>query len=269
MNCDLAGRLIDDYLEIGLGERDRHLLEKHLASCRRCAAEFRSRPSFDRDMHSALTASVRPLKLPSEASTRIVAAAEQSLHRAIWSHRAILTLRVMTGTVAVALLIVGLFALTGHIPVPSHLRPIALLPTSMLRFADSQPVTLFAGDQPTPRHTVASTSSLLRASLLVEPWDLRPHQPYTVTVLLQSDLPHPIETVRLALDISGPTGFHSFALAVRGPLPTHGVSIFRVTPELLAESCREQYLISPTDLFSLPGVYTLRMTLFDAVAAMP
>jgi hypothetical protein len=269
MNCDLAGRLIDDYLETGLGQRDRHQLEKHLACCRRCAAEFRSRPAFDRDMRCALTASVRPLKLSSEASERIVAAAEQSLHRAIWSHRAILTFRVMTGAVAAALLIVGLFALTGHIPVPSHLRPIALLPASMLRFSDSQPVTLFAGDQPTPRHKVASTTSLPVASLLVEPRDLHPYQPFTMTVLLQSDLSHPLETVRLDLDISGPTGFYSFGLAVKGPLPAHGVSIFRITPELLAEPCREQYLISPTDVFSLPGVYTLRMTLFDPVAALP
>lgn len=269
MNCDLAGRLIDDYLEIGLSQRDRHLLEKHLVSCRRCAEELRSRPAFDRDMRCALAASVRPLNLSSEASTRIVAAAERSLHRAIWSHRAIVTFRLMTGAVAAALLIVGLFALTGHIPVPSHLRPIALLPANRLRFADSQSITLSAGDQPAPRRTAASTTSLPVASLMVEPRDLRPYQPFTMTVLLQSDLPRPLETVRLDLDISGPTGFYSFGLAVKGPLPAHGVSIFRVTPELLAEPCREQYLISPTDVFSLPGVYTLRMTLFDPVAALP
>jgi hypothetical protein len=50
-------------------------------------------------------------------------------------------------------------------------------------------------------------------------------------------------------------------------LPAHGVSIFRVTPELLAKPCEEQYLIEPTEVFSLPGVYTLRVTLSDPVVA--
>jgi hypothetical protein len=96
---------------------------------------------------------------------------------------------------------------------------------------------------------------------------MRPHVPFTMTVLLQSDLPQPLETVHLDLDISGPTGFYRFGLAVEGPLPAQGVSILRVTPELLAEPCEEQYLIAPTEVFSLPGVYTLRVTLSDPVVA--
>jgi hypothetical protein len=268
MNCDLAGRLIDEHLEIGLSQRDRHLLEEHLASCRRCAEQLRSRPALERDVRRALAASVQRLNLSSEASTKIVAAAEHSLRRANWSNRVIFPFRLMTGAVAAVLVLVGLFALLGHIPVPSHLRPIALFPANMLRLADSQPVTLLAVDQPSPRLTATSTGSLPQATLLVEPRDMRPYQPFTMTVFLQSDLPHPLETLRLDLDISGPTGFYSFGLAVKGPLPAHGVSIFRVTPELLAEPCEEQYLISPTDVFSLPGVYTLRMTLSNPVAAL-
>jgi hypothetical protein len=94
---------------------------------------------------------------------------------------------------------------------------------------------------------------------------MEPSEPFTMTVFLQSDLPQPLDAVRLDLEITGPTGFFRFGLAVKGPLPAHGVSIFRVTPETLAKPCEEQYLISPTDVFSLPGTYTLRVTLFDPV----
>ena len=100
MNCDLAGRLLDGFLENGLSQRDRQLMEEHLARCRHCAEELRRRPAFERDVQRALTSSVRPLYLSSDASTRIVEAAEESLHRAIRSHRAILTFRLMTGAVA-------------------------------------------------------------------------------------------------------------------------------------------------------------------------
>lgn len=267
MNCDLAGCLIDDYLEDGLSRRDRHQLEKHLAHCPHCADELRRRPTFERDLRQALAASVRPLSLSSDARMRIIESAEESLNRAVWSHRATLTFCLMSGAVAAALVLVALFALAGRIPVPSQLKPIALLPANKLTLSDSNPDTLSVVDQPVPRLTATSTTSLPRASLLVEPRDMRPHLPFTMTVLLQSDLPQPLETVRLDLDISGPTGSYRFRLAVKGPLPAHGVSIFRVTPDLLADLCEEQYLIAPTDVFGLPGVYTLRITLFDPVVA--
>lgn len=267
MNCDLAGRLIDDYLENGLGRRDRQQLEKHLAQCRHCADELRSRPAFDRDLRRALASSVRPLSLSADASTRIVESAEDSLHRAVWSHRVTLTFRLMSGAVAAALVLVALFTLAGRVPDSSRFKPIALLPANKLTVSDVNLDTLTAGDQPVPRLTTASIVSLPRTSLLVEPRDMRPHLPFTMTVLLQSDLPQPLESVHLDLDISGPTGFYRFGLAVEGPLPAQGVSILRVTPELLAEPCEQQYLIAPTEVFSLPGVYTLRVTLSDPVVA--
>lgn len=267
MNCDLAGRLLDDYSENGLSQRDRQLMEEHLARCRHCAEELRRRPAFERDVQRALTASVRPLYLSADASTRIIESAEESLHRAIWSHRAMMTARLMTGAVAAALLVVGLFALLGQIPVPARFRPIALLPLNNLRLSESQPVVLSSGEQPAPRIATASASAFPHASLLFEPEDMRPEKPYTITVLLQSDTHQPLEAIGLDLSINGPTGFYSFGMTLKGPLPTHGVSIFRVTPELLAGPCEEQYLVTPTDLFGLPGTYTLRATLHDAVAA--
>jgi hypothetical protein len=267
MNCDLVGHLIDDYLENELSQRDRHLLEAHLAKCFRCAEELRRRPAFERDMRRALSASVQPLRLSSDASSRIIEAAEHSLDRATWSNRAFFTLRLMAGAMAVALLLIGLFYLTGRIPVPSHLKRVALLPANKLLLSEPDPVTLSVGDQPVPRITDASTSSLPQTSFLFEPRSMRPQQPFTMTVFLQSDLPRSLDSVRLDLDISGPTGYYRFALAVKGPLPAHGVSILRLTPELLAVPCQEQYLISPVEMFEMPGIYSLRITLFDPVIA--
>jgi anti-sigma factor RsiW len=43
MSCDLAGYLMDDYLEDDLSDHDRQRLEKHLASCpgaRVCAVDW-------------------------------------------------------------------------------------------------------------------------------------------------------------------------------------------------------------------------------------
>lgn len=265
MNCDLAGSLIDGYLEDRLSQRDRHLLEKHAARCHQCAADLRAQPAFEREVRRALAASVRPLYLSSDVSTKIVTEAGDSLQRAVRSRRIGLTVRLMSGAVAAALVIVSLLALSGRIPVPSHLRPIALLPASKLALSASSPDALAPGEQLTPRLTSTSSTSLPRASLLVEPRNMEPSEPFTMTVFLQSDLPQPLDAVRLDLEITGPTGFFRFGLAVKGPLPAHGVSIFRVTPETLAKPCEEQYLISPTDVFSLPGTYTLRVTLFDPV----
>ena len=98
---------------------------------------------------------------------------------------------------------------------------------------------------------------------------MQPYDPFALTVFLESDLSQPLDSIRLDLDISGPSGFYRFGLAVKGPLPAPGVSIFRVTPELLADACQEQYLMAPVDLFGAPGVYTLRVTLFDPVVASP
>lgn len=269
MNCDLAVSLIDDYIEQGLSRRDCLLLEKHFARCTRCAEEWRRRPAFERDVRRALAASVSPLYLSSEASTRIVQAASESLSRATWAQRRILTLRLLGGAVAAVLVLVGFLSLMGDLPAASHLRPVALVPASKLILSRTGFDTLLPANQPAMRLTATSHASLPQASLLIEPWRLKPQQPFTMTVLLQSDLPQPLEAVQLDLDITGPTGFYSFGLAVKGPLPAHGVSVFRVTPDLLVEPAQEQYLMAPSDVFRLPGVYTFRLTVSDPVFASP
>jgi hypothetical protein len=267
VNCELAASLIDDYIEHGLSRRDCLLLEKHFARCPRCAEEARRRPAFERDVRRALAASVSPLHLSSEASTRIVQAASESLNRAARTQRTFLTFRLLGGAVAAVLVLVGFLSLVGDLPAASHLRPVSLLPASKLILSRAGFDTLLPAEQPAPRLTATSQVSLPKASLLIEPWRMQPQEPFTMTVLLQSDLPQPLETVHLDLDIAGPTGFYSFGLAVRGPLPAHGVSVFRVTPDLLVEPAQEQYLMAPSDVFRLPGVYTLRLTVSDPVFA--
>jgi hypothetical protein len=269
MNCDLAGSLIDEYLEDELGQRARQLLEKHLALCSHCATDLRRRPGFERQVRRALAASVRPLYLSADASTRIVEAAEESLHRAVSARRAKTSFRIVIGALAAVLLMASFFALFGGGPVPLRLRPTQLVPLNKLVFSELEPVTLSADEQPAPRLTATSDQSLPRASFRMEPRDMQPYDPFALTVFLESDQPQPLDSIRLDLEISGPSGFYRFGLAIKGPLPAHGVSIFRVTPDLLAAACQEQYLMAPTDLFSAPGVYTLRVTLFDAVVASP
>lgn len=269
MNCDLAVSLLDDYIEHSLSQRDCLLLEKHVAQCPRCVEELRRRPGFERDVRRALAASVRPLYLSPEASTRVVQAATESLNRATWSQRTFLTLRLLGGAVAALLVLVGFLSLVGDLPVASSFRRVALSPTSKLILSQTGMDTLLPAQRPAPRLTTTSQMSMPLASLQVDPWLMHPQEPFTMTVLLQSDLPQPLEKVRLDLDIAGPTGFYRFGLVVRGPLPAHGVSVFRVTPDLLVEPAQEQYLMTPSDLFRLPGTYTLRLTVSDPVLVYP
>jgi hypothetical protein len=269
MNCALACSLIDEYLEDGLSQRDRQVLEKHLDLCRGCAEELRGRPAFERQMRRALAASVRPLYLSSDASGRIVEAAEATLQKAVMARRAKTSFTIVLSAVAAALLIVSIWALVGGSPVPLGLRPTELLPLSSLFLSESEPVTLSAEQPPEPRLTSAYGQSLPRASFRMDPRDMQPHEPFTLTVFLESDMAQPLDALALDLDIRGPTGFYRFGLALKGPLPAHGVSIFRVTPDLLADACQQQYLMVPTEMFGAPGVYSLRFTLFDPVSASP
>lgn len=267
MTCERAGHLLDDYLEGVLSQRDRYFLEEHLVRCERCAEEVRSRPSFDRGLRRALAASVRPLSLSSRASSKIVDAAEDSLRQAKRSKRVTRTIRLVSSAVAVSLLAIGVLFLMGEIPVPDHLKPVTLLPVNRLAFAEKQPDVLATKGGSVSRVTAASQQSLPRARLLVEPRALRPAQPFTMTVFLESDLVQPVDRLRLDLDISGPTGYYSFGLTVQGPLPAHGVSVLRLTPEHLADACEDRYLMAPTEVFRSPGTYELRLTLSDAVTA--
>jgi hypothetical protein len=90
---------------------------------------------------------------------------------------------------------------------------------------------------------------------------LVPGEAFTVTVFLQSDLPEPLETARLDLDIDGPTGYYRFALSARGPLAAQGLTALRVTSEALVAPCEEKYQIPPTDIFGASGIYTVRVAL--------
>ncbi len=267
MNCDVAGRLLDGYLENELSQRDRLRLEKHVAACHRCAEDLRWRPAFERDVRESLAASVRSLALSSAASTRIVHAAEQSLQRAVWADRAVAACQLLGGALATILLVLGLVALLGWIPAPERLRPISLLPANGSALPESHPDALPATSQPTPQLLGTTTSWLPRASFRLEPRELHAGEPFTMTVYLESDVPEPVETVRLDLEFSGPSGSYRFGWTVNGPLPAHGMTTIRITPELLAAPCQEQYLISPADIFGLPGIYTVQLTLSDPVVA--
>ncbi len=264
MNCELARRLIDDFMHDELNQRDRVRMEEHLARCPRCAMELRKQPALERDVRRALAASVRPLYVSAEASARIVRASEQSLHRAGRAHRRAFAARVTSGILALLLVAVGFLALLGRIPVPSGLQPVSLVPTKNLPSAEPELGAVFGAGKPVP-DLASPVLSQLSANLLIEPRDLHPGEPFTVTVYLQSDMPEPMETIDLDLDVTGPTGAYHFELSFNGPLPAEGTSIFRVTPDQLADVCAERYLVSPTDMFGSPGTYTIRVTLFVPV----
>jgi hypothetical protein len=267
MNCGLADHLLDGYAEDELSQRDRYLVQRHLAHCARCAGELRRRPAFEREVRRALDTSAGTHHLSSGASARIINAAEESLQRAIWSHRAHLGFRLVGGVVAAALLLVGLFALMGRIPVPSSLGPVVLSPINRLVPSLPQADAPAIGAPSLPQPTTALDSSLPHASLLIEPHDLQPGEPFTISLSLLSDSPQPIKAVRLGLEVNGPTGQYRFDLVMKGSLPAHGMSVFRVTPALLAKPCQEQYLVSPAEIFRLPGIYTVRVIVSDAGVA--
>jgi hypothetical protein len=266
VNCELADRLIDDFMHDELNQRDRTWMEEHLASCPRCAMQLRKYPALEREMRRALAASVRPLYLSADASARILEASEESLSRAGRAYRTALTVRLASGALALLLVAVGVLALLGRIPLSSNLKPVSLLPAKSLPSVEPELEAAFDADKPLPA-MAAPMLSQLEASLLIEPRDLHSHEPFTMTVYVQSNMPEPKETMGLDLDVSGPTGDFHFELSLQDPLPAEGMSIFRVTPDLLANSCEERYLMSPTDMFATPGTYTIRMTLMNPVVA--
>lgn len=269
MNCDQAGHLVDDYLAGNLSQRERALFEAHLLGCARCARELHALTGFERSLRRALATSVLPLSVSAEASSRFVDAAEESLHKAMRSARITGLLHFMTTAMALALLLVGVLFLTGQLAVPSQLKPVTLSPARRLPFADLPSPGLASGKGPVLNDSEAIRESGPHVSVLFEPRQMHPRDPYTITVFLESDMSRSLESLRLDLDVSGPTAYYRFDLAVEGPLPGRGVSIVRLTPDLLAETCEEKYLIAPTDVFSAAGTYTIRLTLFDMVVDSP
>jgi hypothetical protein len=265
MNCDLACHLIDDYLENRLSRYERQCLEAHLASCPDCSEELRQRPVFERTMQRALASAVQNYDLSTEASVRIVQEAQSSLRRAVWTNRAVWTFQVVASVAAIALVVVGLLVLLGRIPVPSHLGPVNLSPVSQWLFSEQHPATLSTVDEPNLESTSSPAVWLSNSDMRLEPFDMEPGEPFTLTLLLHTDMPQPLDTARFTIDVQGPSGYYSFLMAVQGPLPANGVSVLRVTPDLLATTSRERYLISPTEIFGEPGVYRVRVTVFSPV----
>jgi len=250
MNCELACRLIDEYLEDKLNWVDRNRLETHLASCRTCTEELHGRPAFERTISRALTASVQHLKLSADASARIVQRAQASGRRVVWSNRVTLGTRVLAGAAAAFLVFIGVLLVLGHLSLPAGL-------------AEYLP---FLKDRTAAKGETLTAVSLSANDIYVEPFHVQAGEPFTITVYFHSDLPEPVDAVNFDLEFEGPSGHYTFALAARGSLPMEGVSMVQVTPELLAAPCERQYQIAPTDIFQVPGVYTLRMTLFNPLS---
>jgi hypothetical protein len=275
VNCELACHLMDEYLEKRLSRYDARRLERHLNQCQRCRLELQERPVFERTIRCGLASSVQHRHLSPESSMRIVREVQGNLRRAIWSNRVSLGLRVAAGVAAVALVLVGLFSLLSGMPGSSGLGTITLFPIKQLALAEPEPITRFTANQPTlaePQPGPAPTEHrpaifMGRHDVRIEPWRLESGEPFTITMFLHTNLPQTVNSARFDLDVTGPTGYYRFEMAVKGPLPPQGISVLELTPEDLAASSRERYLLSPTEIFAEPGVYTIRVFLFSPVLA--
>jgi hypothetical protein len=275
MNCDLACHLIDDYLEKRLSRYDTRRLERHLSACSSCARELRERPRFERTIRQALAASVQQRHLSAEASIKIVQEAQGRLRRAVWVNRAYLGARVAASAAAICLVLVGLLVLLNGIPAKSNVDTITLFPSRQLspsnrqrsaRFTQSEPT--WSGQQPADLAVEPPKAlSLGPSDVLIEPWMLEPGEAFTITLSLHTNLPQPVDSARFDLDVNGPTGYYRFEVTVKGPLPAHGVSVLQITPDILAAYSREKYLLSPTEIFGEPGVYTVQIFLFSPISS--
>lgn len=238
MSCDLAGYLMDDYLEDDLSDHDRQRLEKHLKSCSRCAGELDDRLVFERRLRQALVASVQHVQLKPEASRRILQAIEPGGPRPAWSDSAGPLFRLIPAMIVVALMLAGLVLLFGQFPVPSKVERVVLSPASR------------------------PAAALDLGGLVVEPKRIQAGDLFTVTVPIDGGLFRDTDMIRGNLDINGPTGRYHFAFDLPGPWPAVGPSVFMVTPGVLVAPCQEQYQISPGDILRAPGVYKFRVTIF-------
>jgi hypothetical protein len=276
VNCRQACHLIDDYAENQLGRYERQRLETHLESCPSCVEELRLRSAFERTLWQALASSVQPRTVSPATSARMIQEARGSLHRSIRNNRIGMATQLVASVVAVVLVLVGVLFWLDGIPFPSGLNPVVLFPQNQLTLAGQRPITITPVDQPdlaqVPPPDLSElgqpTLAMTRGETLVEPQPLRPGEAFTITVFLHTVSPTPLRTARVDLDVSGPTGYYRFALAVKGPLPANGVSVLRVTPDVLDTPCREKYLIAPADIFRSAGVYTVRVILVNP-ADMP
>ena len=269
MNCTVAHQVMDSYLENRLSRYERQRLETHLLSCATCAEEMGSRSSLERAIGQALSAVVQHRVLPPGATAEMIEGAQAAVRRSLWSKRIGLSLQIVTASAAVALVVFGLVLWQAGIPISStidriplapvrqffatEISPASDLPVETLPFLDPQPVSFSSETQ--------AGLSLTRGESLVQPAGLRPGERFTITALLESELPQELDSVHLELGITGPTGYFDFTLVVRGPFRAQSVSVLQVTPAELARPCQEKYLVAPTDIFGLPGRYLVRVAL--------
>jgi hypothetical protein len=273
VNCSLARQLLDDCLGNALATGDRRRLDEHLASCPACVSELHRRSALDRTLQQAIGASGQHWDLPAHVSTRMIREAQVILRRSVRLNHARSIAQGVASLAALALVLIGLSVVVGRLPLPSSLNPVALLPARQLALMGWRPATIKPEEpldsmlaQPVPPSPNNQTAlSLISDKSLIEPQPMFPGEPFTMTLLLHSSLPMPLETARFDLEISGPTGYFRFPLTVDGPVPAGGISLLRVTPGVLESLCQQKYLMSPAALFNAPGVYRLRVTLFSPV----
>ena len=269
MNCGVAGHLMDGYLENTLSAYERQRFEAHLASCPGCRAEMHGRSSLDRAIGEALTAAVHDRVPAASATAATIRSAQGALRRSLWSRRVGLTFQVMAAAAALALVMVGVLWWQAGIPIPSTIGPIPVARIKQFIITEVSPTSKTPVEglgllDPDSRVYPANPEvglSLTRGESLVEPAKLHPGEPFTVTALLESTLPQPLDSAHIELGIDGPTGYYDFALVVRGPFQAQSVSVLEVTSEDLAVPCREKYLQAPTDIFRQPGRYVVRVAL--------
>jgi hypothetical protein len=266
---------MDDYLEKRLSRYDARQLERHLSLCSTCAEELRDRPYFERAIRHALAAPVQQKYLSAEATIRIVRDAQAKMRRAIWSNRVVRAVRIAGSAVAVSLVLVGLFFLLRGFSAESDADIATLFPVEYLPRFDRQPgARVMVNGQGRSNlqsddlfDTSASALSLGNNDVVIEPWMLQPGDAFTITLFLHTNLVKPLPSARFDLDVNGPTGYYSFDVTVKGHLPSRGVSVLQITPDVLAASSREKYLIAPNEIFSEPGVYTVSIFLYSPVPA--
>ena len=274
IGCSRAYRLLDDYLEYRLSNRDRRRLEAHLAHCQSCAKELRARPALERHLRLALGTSVQPLRLSPEAGARIVRAAQVSVRRGIWLNRATTAGRLLAGAASIVLLLAGLAYLLNRAVLPWAQKPLLVSeatqspPAQIAWDAVLQPLELDPGETFSPIQTQqgpaqpSGQSQPLTYGLELAPGPLHSGEPFTTTVLIRNEQDQPMPVSQVNLDIEGPQRSYHFELALSEPLPAERVSVLRITPGSLAEATRERYQVSPDQILSTPGLYTIRITLF-------
>lgn len=265
---------MDDYLDRALSTSETRRLELHVASCPPCGEELRRRLSLERTLQQALGASVQGWVLPPATSATIIRQAQDSLHGAIRSKRTTSILLALSAAAAIALVLIGLYYLGGHFSMPSDLRPVAFLPIKPLA-PPQPPVSAQPARVPDPLEQAAASLSpgdqpvlsIIAERSYMEPLVMTPGQAFTINLALRNNASQPLDPVRFDLEISGPTGNYRFPLSLQGSLPVNGVSTIQITPDQLAAPCREKYLISPTQIFGLPGIYRLRFILYSPTPA--